>query len=422
MKFLIVLMITNISLFAQSVNFNKYFVNKTMRVDYIHAGNNKSENFFLKQIKQEPYWGGSLKNLIDTFYYGKYYFEVFTIESNKLIYSRGFNTLFQEWQSYDEAKNTRKSFYETVIFPYPKQKVKLVISRHEKNGKFTPVFSLNIDPNDFMINKETPQKAKVFKIHNSGSSSKKLDIVFLFDGYTKKDSAKLHKDAKRFAGYFWSYKPFSNHKNNINIWGIETYSQDSGTDIPGDNIWVNTVFNTNFYTFRTERYLTTQDVRKVRDLAANVSYDQIYIIVNTSKYGGGGIYNFWNITASDNPLSKWVFLHEFGHGFAGLADEYIDEGTPTEEIYDKNTEPPEPNITNLVNFNKKWKNMVAENTPIPTPATEKYKNTIGVYEGAGYVAKGIYRPYQNCEMRQLKQGFCPVCTNAIIKMIKFYSE
>ena len=392
-----------------------------MRIDYIHTGNSNSEQIFFKQIKQEPYWGGSLVNLIDTFYYGRYYIDVFDLKTNKLIYSKGYNTLFQEWQVYDEAKTISKSFYETVTFPYPKDSILFTISRRNKKGKFNEIYRQKIYPSDFMINKESIAKANTFKIHYSGASSEKLDIVFLFDGYTAKDKEKLHSDAERFANYFWDYEPFKSYKNNINIWAVETYSQESGTDIPGDSIWRNTLFNTSFYTFRAERYLTTQDVKTVRDYAANVPYDQIYIIVNTDKYGGGGIYNFWNIVASDHKLAKYVFLHEFGHGFAGLADEYVDEDIP-EDTYDRTVEPWEPNITNLVDFNKKWKNMVDKNTPVPTPEQQKYYNKVGVFEGAGYVAKGVYRPYYLCEMRKLKTGFCPVCTDAISKMIRFYSK
>ena len=422
MRFLLIILtfisfITN----AQNIDFNTYFVNKTMRVDYIHTGDSVNEIISLKQIKQEPFWGGSHKNLIDTFRYGRYMCEILDSASKKMIYSRGYNALFQEWQTYAEAKTIRKSFYETLIFPYPKKTVTVNIKRRYKNGNYKIIFSLNINPSDFMINKEKSPDFKTFSILNNGSSDKKLDIVFLFDGYTKSEIEKLHNDAKRFADYFWSYEPFKNYKDKFNIWGVETFSDESGTDIPGKNIWKRTSFNSSFYTFRSERYLTTQDMKSVRDAASLVPYDQIYIIVNTAKYGGGGIFNFWNLTASDNPMSKWVFLHEFGHGFAGLADEYVDNEI-SDDFYDKSVEPWEPNITNRVNFASKWQDLIKKGTPIPTPDNEKYNKTVGLFEGAGYVAKGVYRPYRNCEMRQLQQGFCPVCSRAIIKMIKFYSE
>ncbi len=407
--------------FSQNIDFDTFFINKTMRVDYYHTGDSINEIISLSEIKQEAFWGGSHKNLIDTFRYGRYMCEVYDSASNKLIYSRGYNTLFQEWQTYAEAKKLRKSFYETLVFPYPKKTINVKIKRRQKNGKYHQIFSLNINPKDYMIKKENPPHFKTFTILKNGDSDKKLDIVFLFEGYTKAEKDKLHKDAERFAGYFWSYSPFKERKTNFNIWGVESFSDESGTDIPGDFVWKRTEFNSSFYTFRTERYLTTRDVKSVRDAASLVPYDQIYIIVNTSKYGGGGIFNFWNLTAADNPMSKWVFLHEFGHGFAGLADEYVDSGI-SDDFYDKNTEPWEPNITNRVDFASKWQDLIKKGTPIPTPDTDKYNKTVGLFEGAGYVAKGVYRPYRNCEMRQLQQGFCPVCTRAIERMLKFYSE
>ncbi len=417
----LILLLISTQIFSQNINFQSYFINKTMRVDYIHTGDSVNEILSLKQIKQEPLWGGSHKNLIDTFKYGRYMCEIYDSASNKLIYSRGYNTLFQEWQTYNEAKKQKRSFYETLIFPYPKKTIIININRRQKNGNYKNIFSLNINPEDYMIKKENPPAFKTFTILKNGPSDKKVDIVFLFDGYTKADKEKLHKDAKRFANYFWTYPPFKNYKDKFNIWGIETFSEENGTDIPGENIWKKTLFNSSFYTFRSERYLTIQDTKTIRNIAALVPYDQIYIIVNTSKYGGGGIFNFWNITAADNPLSKWVFLHEFGHGFAGLADEYVDTEI-SDDFYNKNVEPWEPNITNLVNFESKWKNLIQKGTPTPTPDNDKYNNTIGLFEGAGYVAKGVYRSYRNCEMRQLKQGFCPICSQAIKQMIKFYSE
>ena len=420
-KIIVLFLLANLALQAQNISFPNYFTSKTMRVDYIHTGGMQSESVFLQEIKQEPFWGGSQINLIDTFGYGEYSFRVYDKASGQLIYSKGYNTLFQEWKTYPEAKEIQKSFYESICFPYPQKEIKLEILKREKGNKYNTIFSYSIKPNDFMIKKEKPIPYESFKILYNGESKNKVDIVFLFDGYSQKDSAKLYKDAERFANYLWSYSPFKENKERFNIWGIASFSAESGTDIPGENIWKNTLFNTSFYTFRTERYLTTQDVKTVRDVAANVPYDQIYIIVNTDKYGGGGIYNFWNIVAADNYMAKYVFLHEFGHGFAGLADEYVDEGTP-QDFYEKNIEPWEPNITNLVNFEKKWKKDLAPKTPIPTPENDTYKDSIGVFEGAGYVAKGIYRAYQNCEMRSLKQGFCPVCKNAITNIILFNSK
>jgi len=408
---------------AQTVNFTDYFENRTMRVDYIHAGNNAIQNIYLEQIKDEPIWGGSKKNLIDPFNYGIYKVSVFDSISGSLIYSRGYCSLFQEWQATPEAKKVNRSFYETVVFPYPKKTVKMEISVRNKKDGFDPVFTMFINPADYFI-KEEMEKVNCFKLYNSGDPDKCLDVVIIPEGYTKEEMEKFKIDAKKFAGYILETEPFKEYSGRFNFWGLEAPSLESGTDIPGENIWKNTVVSSNFYTFDSERYLTTQDIKSVRDLAANAPYDQIYILVNTDKYGGGGIYNHYNLCVSDNVYSKEVFLHEFGHGLCGLGDEYYTSDVSVEDYYSPDVEPWEPNITNMVNFEKKWKAMIKKDVPVPTPAEEKYEGTIGAFEGAGYCAKGMYRPYLDCIMISLgaKEGFCPVCRKALVEMIKFYTE
>ena len=409
--------------FSQTIDFDKYFENKSMRVDYAHAGNNNSEEFFLKEIKEEPFWGGSHKNLIDTFMYGNFMINIYDKASNILIYRHGFNSLFQEWQATNEAKIVNKSFYEVATFPYPKDSIIFEIAVRNKKGIFDSKFKMNIDPKSYFIKQDKVKQWETFDLLNNGDASGKVDIVFIFDGYTKNEQDKLMTDAKRFAAYLFDYSPFKENKNKFNIRGIKVISEESGTDIPGKDIWKNTAINSTFYTFDSERYLTTSDIKSLRDAASLVPYDQIYLIVNTEKYGGGGIYNYWSITCADDPLAKYVFLHEFGHGFGALADEYYNDDVAVEDYYPTDVEPWEPNITNLVDFNKKqWSKMINKKTPRPTPAKKKYYNKVGLFEGGGYIAKGMYRPYYKCEMKTLMVGFCPVCNRAILDMINFYSE
>ena len=231
------------------------------------------------------------------------------------------------------------------------------------------------------------------------------------------------KDCERFAKYLLDASPYKENKDKINIWGIEAVSFDSGTDIPAEDVWKRTAVGTSFYTFYSERYLMTYDNKTLHDIAANAPYDQIFILVNTDKYGGGGIYNFYSTCSANNFYSDYVSTHEFGHTFAGLGDEYYTSEVPTENFYPKDLEPWEPNLTTLVNFAKKWKNMIGKNVPIPTPETDTYKDTIGVYEGGGYEPKGVYRPMQDCSMKSLSYNiFCPVCKKAIQNMIDFYTE
>ncbi len=409
--------------FAQNINFEEYFTTKTLRFDYIHAGNSEEEFIYFEQFKEEKYWGGSQTNTIDPFNYGEFRLMVYDATGEILIFSQGYATLFQEWQATDEAKKTDRSFYESVIMPYPKNNVIIVIQKRDMKNEFTNLYEIKFDPNDIFIKKEVVYDFKTSKILDNGKSSKNVDIVIISEGYTEQEMDKFKADAQRFSDAMFKYSPFKEYEKKFNIHIIEAISKESGTDIPGSNIWKNTVINSNFYTFGTERYITTSDVKTVRDIASLVPYDQIYILVNTKKYGGGGIYNFYNLCVSDHLSSELVFVHEFGHGFGGLADEYWTSDVSVQDYYDLSVEPPDPNITTLVDFESKWKDLVSKNASIPTPVTDKNKVKVGAFEGGGYVEKGIYRPSYSCYMRELHaKEFCPVCQDALIKMIKYYTE
>ncbi len=405
------------------VNFDDYFVDKSFRFDYNIGGNSEETAIFYNKMKEEPFWGGSKINLIDTFNFGDFRIRVFDAKSDKLIYSRGYSTLYYEWIDTEEAKTTSRSFYESVTFPFPKTKVILKIEIRNKKNEFNSLFETTINPKSISIIKDKQEIYKTQKLHYSGNHHQKLDIVIIPDGYTKEELDKFHSDSKRFIEYFFEVEPFKTYKDKVNFWAVDAYSEESCTDIPGDDIWKNTVINTHFYTFGWERYLTTQDIETLRNIAAYVPYDQIYILVNSSKYGGGGIYNYYNLCSADNDQSGRVFTHEFGHAFAALADEYQYGYDKAEDIYDMSVEPWQANITNLVDFNSKWKDLVQKSTPVPTPDIEKNKKDVGAFEGAGYVKKGIYRPTHDCKMRSNSTDeFCPVCYRTVLKMLQFYSE
>jgi len=403
--------------------FDDFFYSKTMRLDYFHTGNYELEYYSIDQVIEEPFWGGSKINMIDVFDYGKYKFHVYDVSTNKLIYSRGYSTLYAEWRTTEEAKTTWRTFTETIVFPYPKNKVRVeIFSRNNKNV-WDKKFNYEIDPSDYFIVKEQKQLAGVFNVHESGNADKKLDIVIIPDGYTQDEMEKFRADCKRFAGYLLNASPFKEYQDLINIRGVEAISEESGTDIPGEKIWKRTALSTTFYVFDTERYLMTYDNKAVRDYASNTWYDQIYILVNSDIYGGGSIYNYYSVCISDNPLSDYVFIHEFGHGFAGLGDEYYTSDVSVQDFYPLDVEPWEPNITTLVDFNSKWKHLLSQGIPVPTPSTRQYEGKVGVFEGAGYSAKGIYRPVLDCTMKSgTYNNFCPVCQDAIIRMLMFYSD
>ena len=405
------------------IKFDDFFLNQSMRFDFLLGGDSGEERVYPEQIKKEPFWGGSKKNLVDPFNYGNYRFRIFDEKSGSVIFCKGFSTLFEEWQSTAEAKTTDKTFYQTAIFPFPKNKIRLEIDSRQRDGSFKTIYQTAINPDNYFILNEKPAEFETFSILNNGAPENKVDIVILAEGYTAAEMQKFKDDAKRVSGYLFDSEPFKSEKEKFNVSAVLTPSLESGTDIPGENIYKNTCFNSTFYTFDVSRYLTTSDMKPILDAAANVAYDQIYVLVNTTRYGGGGFYNFVSVCTADNELTSEVFLHEFGHGFAGLGDEYYNSQVAYEDFYNLKVEPWEPNLTTLVNFDSKWKNMIAESVEIPTPRKPEYNSTVGVFEGGGYMSKGIYSPFIDCRMKSnTPKKFCPVCTESIKKVIRFYTE
>jgi hypothetical protein len=316
-----------------------------------------------------------------------------------------------------------RAMYESVLMPYPKKTIKFLIQSRNKDMKFETIYTTYINPDDRFINKENPKRYKWFYVEQNGNYTDKVDVLIIPDGYTESEMKKFHDDASRFSGYLFNSSPFKENKQKFNVLAIDAISDDSGTDVPGNNVWKNTAVSTNFYTFNSDRYLTVSDYKAMRDIAGLVPYDQIIILVNTKTYGGGGIYNFFSVVSSDNMFSEYVNVHEFGHAFAGLADEYYDSDVAVENFYAYDKEPWEYNITTLINFDKKWKNLLEKDIPVPTPTTAKYKGKTGVYEGAGYSAKKIYRSAQDCSMKSISvDNFCPACKKTIQMMIDFYAK
>jgi hypothetical protein len=415
-----ILFSVSITLQAQD-NFNKYFINKVLRFDFMLAGNSQKTTVYPVGMKEEPFWAGSNTNLINPFNLGNFKYEVFDDAGNTLIYSRSFCTLFQEWQTTTEAKTTDRSFYEVATMPYPKNKVRFILSKRERNGIFSKLYETIIDPSSYFIRKENPVNVGITKIYNGGDPHSCVDLAFIAEGYKADEMGKFREDVKMIADYLFAEAPFSDYKDKFNIWAVEAISQDSGTDVPGEKIYANTALNSSFYTFDIDRYVTTQDIKDVNDYAAAVPHDNIIVLINSTKYGGGGVYNYYSGTTTGNKLSPKVFIHEFGHGFAGLADEYYSSSVAYDEFYSLNVEPWEPNITTMVNFESKWKNMIAKDTPLPTPAEEKYKDVTGLFEGGGYSPKGIFRSELECRMKSNgPKEYCSVCRNAIKEMIEFY--
>ncbi|MBA4407499.1 peptidase M64 [bacterium] len=471
---------------AQQASFNNYFTDQTMRIDYFHIGDATSELVTVDHVYQQGIWAGSMKNLIDEFNNGAYYYKVFDLASSKLIFSRGFDSYFKEYQTSDEAsKGIKRTYHESAIVPFPKNKIRFVLQKRDKQNALNDVFSTEIDPADLYIIKDAvkDKAVKVYKSHFSGDAHSKVDVVILGDGYSANEQKKFEKDLKRFTNVFFNQEPFKSQQNKFNIYGVFKTSEESGIDEPGANIYKKTALGTTFYSLGSERYVLTEENKTMRDLAAHVPYDAIYIMCNSSRYGGGGIYNFYCTFVSDNQFSNYIFLHEFGHSFGGLADEYYTSDVAYNEFYPQGQEPVEPNITRLLEKNNlKWKDRITSGIDIPTPWEKenydkmdytwqkerrelnkkiadlkrnrvaqkeidasqneynikdkmhsdevdkyligsKYWEKVGAFEGAGYSAKGMYRSMLDCLMfSKGTKPFCKVCEQHIAKVINHFAE
>ena len=422
MKLIPVYLLLALSLTAPAqLAFDDYFTDRTMRFDFMLAGNSVTTRVFPVSFREEPFWGGSLTNLTDKFNYGSFKYEVFDAATGTMIYSRGFCTLYQEWQTTAEARQIERSFHEVATFPFPKNKVNFVLSIRGRDGQFSKLYETAIDPASYFITRGKPDAALATRIYGTGDPHTSFDIAFIAEGYTREEAEKFRADVKRLADILFLEAPFDKYQDRINIWAVETPSQEQGTDVPGEGIYVNTALNSSYYTFDVDRYLTTQDIGTVNDYAASAPHDQIVVLINSPRYGGGGVYNYYSAVTSDHHFTPQVFTHEFGHGFAGLADEYYNSEVAYEEFYPLDVEPWEPNITTRVNFESKWKDLIAKSVPVPTPNDKRYTGVTGLFEGGGYAAKGIYRPSFDCRMKSNQaDSFCEVCQTAIENMILSY--
>ncbi len=407
---------------AQSINFDQYFLAEgSLRMDVFQCGNAEGSHYVFERFVIEPYFGGSKVNLIDPFNYGTNRVKVIDAQTNTLIYSRGYNTLFQEWQTTDEARVMERCYEESVSVPLPRNEAYIILEIRNFDGEFEEIFSKLYEPNE-MFN--TTEQRYVFPVQDvmvNGAPESKVDIVILPEGYTADEMSQFLQDCQNLANVFAQEEPFASHINDFNFRAVLAPSEESGIDIPASHTWVRTILNAHFYTFYIDRYCTTRNYFSVKDVAANAPYDQIYILANSSVYGGGGFYNFYSMSTAGNMSSSNVIAHEFGHAFAGLADEYEEPDNPLALLYNLNVEPWEPNITTLVDFDSKWADLVAPETPIPTPDNYQYYNTVGAFEGGGYLTSGIYRPQQHCMMRDYAP-FCAVCNRTIEAVIEAHSD
>lgn len=409
---------------SRAQNYTEYFADKTLRVDYIFTGDASRQNVSLDELSVLPSWAGRRHHLSELPLQGNGQIIMKDLESGKTIYTTSFSSLFQEWLETDEAKAVCKGFENTFLLPYPLRPAEIEITLLSPRKEVRAHLKHIVRPDDVLIHQKgqthiTPHKYLL----KSGNTDKCIDVVILAEGYTPEEMNTFYQDAEIACESLFSHEPFKSMKDRFNIVAVASPSDDSGVSVPRLGEWKYTAFNSHFSTFYSDRYLTTRRVKSIHDALAGIPYEHIIILANTEEYGGGGIYNSYTLTTAHHPMFRPVVVHEFGHSFGGLADEYFYDDDVMTDTYPLNVEPWEQNISTRIDFASKWEDMLAKDTPIPTPASEQAKYPVGVYEGGGYSAKGIFRPADNCRMRTNEHPtFCPVCQRALQRLIDFYTK
>ena len=404
--------------------FADHFADKTLRVDYIFNGNASGQAICLDGLSALPTWAGRKHHLAELPLQGNGQIVMRNAASGKTIYTTSFSSLFQEWLETDEAQNVTKGFENTFLLPYPLQPVEIEITLLDPRRNVRASMKHIVHPNDVLIEQKgnshiTPHK---YLLHND-SPEKCINVAILAEGYTPQEMQTFYEDADIACKSIFDHEPFKSMKKRFNVVAVASPSTDSGVSVPRLNEWKHTAFGSHFSTFYSDRYLTTSRVKAIHDALAGIPYEHIIILANTEEYGGGGIYNSYTLTTAHHPMFRPVVVHEFGHSFGGLADEYFYDNDVMTDTYPLDIEPWEQNISTQVDFAAKWKDMLSENTPVPTPAEVSENYPTGVYEGGGYSAKGIFRPAENCRMRTNEYpAFCPVCQRALRRIIEFYTE
>lgn len=441
----------------------------TLRIDYYHTGNSESEIFSIDQVVLEPLpFAANLLQPVDLTVRGKYLFEVIDPASGEIQWSRSFSSIYGEWETTGEAREMHRTFHESVRLPNQDQPFELVLKKRGAKNEFEEIWRTLIDPNDYMVHRETAAYAdQVIAIENNGDPALKVDILILGDGYTASETDAFISRVKEMVEMLFATSPFKERRSDFNIWALAPPSAQSGVSRPSTHTYRDSPLGATYDAFRSERYVLTMDNKSMRRVASSAPYDFVEILTNTDTYGGGGIYGLYATAAANSEWAPYLFIHEFGHHFAGLADEYYTSSVAYESSGEI-IEPYEPNVTALLDpENLKWRHLVEDDTPLPTPwpkeaydehslATQKvraqmradnvpeaemnelfrnnqefveqmfskapYRDDIGAFEGANYRMTGNYRSEQNCLMFTRTDHFCRVCSDAIEKVIDEYSR
>lgn len=423
-SFILFFLVQTAILMAQSSSFNTHFLDRTLRLDYTFSGTNSETAIYLDGIQQSPGWFGRRVNLDTLLLRGNGQITVTDAANGDTLYRHSFSTLFQEWQTYEEATKLRRSFENTFLIPFPQNPVDVTVTLLDTHNKERSRLTHRVDPSDILIRRIGEQEVTPWEyLRRAGDSHDCIDIAFVAEGYTEEEMGTFREDCEATIDAIMSHEPFRSEQGRLNFVAVMAPSAESGVSIPHKGEWRQTALGSHYDTFYSERYLTTTQIKRLHDLLAGIPYEHIIILANTDNYGGGGIYNSYLISAAHNAKARPVVVHEFGHSFAGLGDEYFYDDM-YETFYPSDTEPWEPNLTTLVDFGSKWKDMMPRNASLPTqPDGKDVFNKVGVYEGGGYQSHGVYRPAQECRMKINEAPvFCPVCQRAIRRIIRYQTE
>ena len=410
---------------AWAQNFNEWFADSTLRLDYLFTGDSEQQAVVLDELSCLPGWAGRRIRLAEVPLEGNGEITVRDKATEAVIYRMTFSSLFQEWLGEPEAELTRRGFENTFLIPYPLREAVVTIELRDARREVTASLTHTVDPADILIHRRGQERVTPHRyLLQNGGAEECIDVVIMAEGYTAEEMPLFYEDAQKACDALFSHEPFRTRKERFNVIAVESVSEDSGVSIPRQGVWRTTAVSSHFDTFYSDRYLTTRSVKRIHDWLAGIPYEHIIILANTDTYGGGGIYNSYTLTTAHHSMFEPVVVHEFGHSFGGLADEYAYTDDPC-PLYPYDIEPWEQNITTLVDFPSKWQDMVDADTPVPTPYQtdpEAIYNKVGVYEGGGYTKRGIYRPTSECRMKiNEAPQFCPVCQRALDRMILCYT-
>lgn len=440
----------------------------TLRVDYYHSGNANTELFSLDRLVREPLpWPGNMAQPLDQTLRGKYAFDIVTEADGELFWSRSFSSIYGEWETTGEARSLNRTFHESLRFPDPGAPFRAILKKRTGAQAFEEIWSVTLDPSDYLVHEESAAyAAHVVAIEQNGDPATKVDLLLLGDGYTAAESDEFVAKAREMAEVLFATSPFRERREDFNVWALAPPAAESGVSRPSTGLYRDSPAGVTYDAFRSERYVLTYENRNWRRIASSAPYDFVEILTNSDTYGGGGIYGLYSTAAANSEWAPYVFIHEFGHHFAGLADEYYTSSVAY-EAPEEIVEPYEPNVTALQDpAALKWRHLVRDDTPVPTPwpkdvyeehslayqarrarmreenvpesemnalfrdnqeivegmfSSAEYRDRIGAFEGANYQARGFYRSEMNCIMFTRTERFCRVCSDAIELVIDEYT-